>query len=126
MSGIITAASIAAVATVTVGVIQNDTQNRANKAAIANMKEDQKLKLLSTTEQAALNYRVANAQDDLSKLALYEEALANVGGQSNRAIGDIYAAGVASKSKQNFLQRSVLIAGGIMLVGGTLYQLRKK
>ena len=126
MAGIITAASIAAVATLTVGVIQNDTQRKANKAAIANMKEDQKLKLLSTTEQAALNYRIANAQDDLSKLALYEEALASVGGASNRAIGDIYAAGVASKSKQNFLERSVLIAGGIMLVGGTLYQLRKK
>jgi len=126
MAGIITAASIAAVATLTVGVIQNDTQRKANKAAIANMKEDQKLKLLSTTEQAALNYRIANAQDDLSKLALYEEALATVGGASNRAIGDIYAAGVKSKSQQNYIQKSVLIAGGIMLVCGTLYQLRKK
>jgi hypothetical protein len=126
MAGIITAASIAAVATLTVGVIQNDTQVKANRAAIANMKEDQKLKLLSASEQAALNFRVANAQDDLSKLALYEEALATVGGASNRAIGDIYAAGVESKSKQNFLQRSVLIAGGIMLIGGTIYQLRKK
>jgi hypothetical protein len=126
MAGIIVAASIAAVATVTVGVIQNDTQRKANKAAISNMKEDQKLKLLSATEQAALNYRVASAQDDISKLALYEDALAKVGGASNIAIGDIYAAGVATKSKQNYLQRSVLIAGGIMLVGGTLYQLRKK
>jgi predicted flavoprotein YhiN len=126
MAGIITAAAIAAVATVTVGVIQDQTQKKMNNAAINNMKEDQKLKLLSVTDRAALDYRVANAQDDVSKLALYEEALSTVGGQSNRAIGDIYAAGVASKSKQNYLQRSVLIAGGIMLVGGTLYQLRKK
>ena len=126
MAGIITAAAIAATATITVGVIQNETQKKANNAAIANMKEDQKLKLLSATEQAQLNYRVANAQDDVSKLALYEQALSTVGGASNRAIGDIYAAGVKSKSQQNYIQKSVLIAGGIMLVGGTLYQLRKK
>ena len=126
MAGIIVAASIAAVATVTVGVIQDQTQKKANNAAISNMREDQKLKLLSATEQAQLNYRVANAQDDVSKLALYEQALSTVGGASNRAIGDIYAAGVKSKSQQNYIQKSVLIAGGIMLVGGTLYQLRKK
>jgi len=126
MAGIIVAASIAAVATVTVGVIQDQTQKKANNAAISNMREDQKLKLLSATEQAQLNYRVANAQDDVSKLALYEQALSTVGGASNRAIGDIYAAGVKSKSQQNYIQKSVLLAGGIMLVGGTLYQLRKK
>jgi hypothetical protein len=126
MAGIITAASIAAVATLTVGVIQNETQKKANNAAIANMKEDQRLKLLSTTQKAALDYRIANAQDDAAKLAIYEQTLASIGGATVGSIGSIYAAGVASKSKQNYLQKSVLIAGGIMLVGGTIYQLRKK
>jgi hypothetical protein len=126
MAGIITAASIAAVATITVGVIQDGTQRKANNAAIANMKEDQRLKLLSSTQKAALDYRVANAQDDAAKLAIYEQTLASIGGATTTSLGSIYAAGVASKSKQNYLQRSVLIAGGIMLVGGTIYQLRKK
>jgi hypothetical protein len=126
MAGIITAASIAAAATLTVGVIQNETQKKANNAAIANMKEDQRLKLLSSTQKAALDYRVANAQNDTDKLAIYEQTLASIGGATVGSVGSIYAAGVASKSKQNYLQKSVLIAGGIMLVGGTIYQLRKK
>jgi len=122
----IVAAAIAAGAALTVGVIQNDTQVKANRAAIANMKEDQRLKLLSVTQKAALDYRIANAQDDAAKLAIYEQTLASIGGATVTSIGSIYAAGVASKSKQNYLQKSVLIAGGIMLVGGTIYQLRKK
>jgi hypothetical protein len=122
----IVAAAIAAGAALTVGVIQNDTQVKANRASIANMKEDQRLKLLSVTQRAALDYRVANAQDDAAKLAIYQETLASIGGSTVTSIGSIYAAGVASKSKQNYLQKSVLIAGGIMLVGGTIYQLRKK
>jgi len=122
----IVAAAITAAATLTVGVIQNETQKKANNAAIANMKEDQRLKLLSVTQRAALDYRVANAQDDAAKLAIYQETLASIGGATVGSIGSIYAAGVASKSKQNYLQKSVLIAGGIILVGGTIYQLRKK
>lgn len=122
----IVAAAITAGAALTVGVIQNETQKKANNAAIANMKEDQRLKLLSVTQKAALDYRVANAQDDAAKLAIYQETLASIGGATVGSIGSIYAAGVASKSKQNYLQKSVLIAGGIMLVGGTIYQLRKK
>lgn len=126
MAGIITAAAIAATATLTVGVIQNETQKKMNKAAIANMKEDQKLKLLSQTEKQALDYRVANAKNDTDKLAIYEQTLATIGGATTTSVGSIYAAGVASKSQQNYIQKSVLLAGGIMLVGGTLYKLRKK
>ena len=122
----IVAAAITAGAALTVGIIQNDTQVKANRAAIANMKEDQRLKLLSVTQRAALDYRVANAQDDAAKLAIYQETLASIGGATVGSIGSIYAAGVASKSKQNYLQKSVLIAGGVMLLGGTIYQLRKK
>lgn len=122
----IVAAAITAGAALTVGVIQNDTQRKANKAAIANMKEDQRLKLLSSTQRAALDYRVANAQNDTDKLAIYEQTLGTIGGATVGSLGSIYAAGVASKSKQNYLQKSALIAGGIMLVGGTIYQLRKK
>jgi hypothetical protein len=122
----IVAAAITAGAALTVGLIQNDTQVKANRAAIANMKEDQRIKLLSSTQRAALDYRVANAQDDAAKLAIYQETLASIGGSTVTSLGSIYAAGVASKSKQNYLQKSVLIAGGIMLLGGTIYQLRKK
>jgi len=122
----IVAAAIAATATLAVGVIQDQTQKKINNAAINNMKEDQKLKLLSVTERAALDVRVANAQDDASKLAIYEQTLASIGGATVGGLSSIYAAGVASKSKQNYIQKSVLIAGGIVLLGGTIYQLRKK
>jgi hypothetical protein len=122
----IVAAAITAGAALTVGVIQNDTQVKANRAAIANMKEDQRLKLLSSTQRSALDYRVANAQDDAAKLAIYQQTLASVSGSTVTSLGSIYAAGVESKSKQNYLQKSILLAGGIMLVGGTIYQLRKK
>ena len=90
------------------------------------MKEDQRLKLLSQTEKQALDYRVANAQNDTDKLEIYEKTLAALGSSTNISTGNIYAAGVASKSQQNYLQKSVLLAGGIMLLGGTIYQLRKK
>ena len=126
MAGIIAAAAITAVATVTVGVIQDQTQKKANNAAIANMQEDQRLKLLSETQKQALDYRVANAQNDVDKLKIYEDTLAALGSSTNISTGNIYAAGVASKSQQNYLQRSVILASGIMLVGGTIYQLRKK
>jgi hypothetical protein len=126
MAGIIAAAAITAVATVTVGVIQDGTQRKANNAAIANMQEDQRLKLLSQAEKQALDYRVANAQNDVDKLKIYEDTLATLGASTNNSTGMIYAAGVASKSQQNYIQRSMILAGGIMLVGGTLYQLRKK
>jgi hypothetical protein len=125
MAGII-AATITAVATVGVGVIRDQTQRKLNRATIAKMQEDSRLNFLNSTQKTALEYRVANAQNDLERLRIYEETLASIGGAATTSIGNIYAAGVASKSKQNYLQKSVLLAGGIMLLGGTIYQLRKK
>lgn len=127
MAGIVVgAAAIAATATLAVGVMQNETQKKANNAAIANMQEDQRLKLLSETQRAALDYRVANAQDDAAKLAIYQQTLASIGGSTVDSLGKIWAAGVESKSKQNYLQKSAFIAGGFLLLGGAYYQLKKK
>jgi hypothetical protein len=125
MAGII-AAAITAVATVGVGVIRDQTQRKLNRATIAKMQEDSRLNFLNSTQKTALEYRVANAQNDLERLRIYEETLASIGGAATTSIGNIYAAGVASKSQQNYLQKSVLLAGGVMLLGGTIYQLRKK
>jgi len=125
MAGII-AATITAVATVGVGVIRDQTQRKLNRATIAKMQEDSRLNFLNSTQKTALEYRVANAQNDLERLRIYEETLATIGGAATTSIGNIYAAGVASKSQQNYLQKSVLLAGGVMLLGGTIYQLRKK
>lgn len=127
MAGIVVgAAAIAATATLAIGIAQNETQKKLNKAVIANMQEDSRLKLLSVSQKAALDYRVANAQDDASKLAIYEQTLASIGGATTTSVGSIYAAGVASKSKQNYLQKSAFIAGGFLLLGGAYYQLKKK
>jgi hypothetical protein len=127
MSGIVVgAAAIAATGSLAIGIAQNETQKKMNKAVIANMQEDSRLKLLSSTQRAALDYRVANAQNDTDKLAIYEQTLASIGGATVTSLGSIYAAGVASKSKQNYLQKSALIAGGFLLLGGAYYQLKKK
>ncbi len=126
MAGIITAAAITATATIAVGVMRDQTQKKINNAQIAKLKEDSRLQLLSTTQKIALDYRIANAQSDLERLNIYEDTLATIGSAATTSIGSIYAAGVASKSQQNYLQKSVLLAGGIMLLGGTIYQLRKK
>lgn len=125
MAGII-AATITAVATVGVGVMRDQTQRKLNRASIAKMQEDSRINFLNSTQKTALEYRVANAQNDLERLRIYEETLASIGGAATTSIGNIYAAGVASKSQQNYLQKSVLLAGGVMLLGGTIYQLRKK
>lgn len=125
MAGIV-AATITAVATLGVGVMRDQTQRKLNRASIAKMQEDSRLNFLNSTQKTALEYRVANAQNDLERLRIYEETLASIGGAATTSIGNIYAAGVASKAQQNYLQKSVLLAGGVMLLGGTIYQLRKK
>ena len=122
----IIAACVTAAATITVGVIQDQTQKHVNAATIDAMKEDNRLKLLSQTEKQALDYRVANAQNDVDKLKIYEDTLAALGSSVNISTGNIYAAGVASRSQQNYLQKSVILATGVMLLGGTIYTLRKK
>ena len=124
MAGII-AATITAVATVAVGVMKDQTQKTINSANIQRMKEDSRLQLLSTTQKMALDYRIANSNSDLERLKIYDDTLASIGSASTTSIGSIYAAGVATKSQQNYLQKSVLMAGGIMLIGGTIYKLRK-
>jgi hypothetical protein len=122
----VSVAAIGAAATVTVGVIKNETQKKMNAATIDNMKADQRLKMLSSAQKQALDYRVANAKTDTERLAIYEQTLATLGSSTITSTGSIYAAGVASKSQQNYLQKSVILAGGIMLVGGSIAILRNK
>lgn len=126
MAGIITAAAITAAATITVGVIKDQTQKKANNAQIAALQADTKLQLLNSTQKQALDYRIANAKNDTDRLKAYEDAISKVSAATQTSIGTIYAAGVSSTSQQNYIQKSALLAGGIMLVGGTIYVLRKK
>jgi len=119
-------AAIGAAATVTVGAMKNSTQKKMNAANIDNMKADQRLKTLNSAQKQALDYRVANAKTDTERLAIYEDTLARLGSSTIDSTGNIYAAGVTSKSQQNYLQKSVILAGGIMLAGGTVVLLRKK
>ena len=62
----------------------------------------------------------------LKRVGASEDAISSVSSATETSIGTIYAAGVASTSQQNYIQKSALLAGGIMLVGGTIYVLRKK
>lgn len=119
-------AAIAATATIAVGVIKDKTQRKQNNDAIEIMKQDQRLKELDEGQKRALDYRVANAKTDTERLAIYEETLSKLGTSTIGAISNIYSSGVATKSKQNYLTKSVVLAGGIMLIGGTIAVIRKK
>jgi len=125
MAGIV-AAAIAATATIAVGVMRDSTQKKINNAQIDKLREDSRLNRMSQTQKIALDYRVANAKNDLDRLKIYQDALSTIGSSSVTSIGSIYAAGVSTKSQQNYLQKSILLAGGIVLLGGTIYLSRKK
>jgi len=126
MAGIITAAVVGAVATVGVGIMQNNTQKTLNQAKIEQMQTDSRTKLLSATEKNALDTKIANAKTDTERLKIWEDTLASLGGATITSTGGIYAAGVSSKSQQNYITNSVVMATGIMFVGGTIYMLVKK
>ena len=126
MAGIITAAAIGAVATIGVGIMQNNTQKTLNQAKIEQMQTDSRTKLLSATEKNALDTKIANAKTDTERLKIWEDTLASLGGATITSTGNIFAAGVSSKSQQNYITNSVVMATGIMFVGGTIYMLVKK
>jgi hypothetical protein len=119
-------AGIAAVSTVAVGVMQNNTQKTLNQATIESMQNDDRLKLISATSQVALDAEIANAKTDTDRIKIYENALAQLGGAAIDSTGEIFAVGAKTKTQENYLTKSIIVASGFMLIGGAIYILRKK
>jgi len=126
MAFIAVSAGIAAVATITVGVIKNDTQKKMNSGIIANMKQESRLKLLNNSQRLALDTKIASAKTDTERIAIYAQALSQLGSSTINATASIYAAGAKIKTQENYLTKSIVMASGFILVGGAIYVLRKK
>lgn len=119
-------AGIAAVSTIAVGAMKNKTQKTLNQATIESMQNDTRMKLIGTTEQVALDAQIANAKTDTDRIQIYENMLAKLGGATIISTGQIFAVGAKSKSQENYLTKSVMVASGFVLIGGAIYVLRKK
>lgn len=127
MSGIaLGCAAIGAAATIGVGIMKNNTQQTLNSAKIQALQDDSRTKLLSATEKNALNTKIANAATDTERLKILADTLASLGGASTSANAAILAAGVSSKSQQNYITNSIVMATGILFVGGTVGLMLKK
>jgi Flp pilus assembly protein TadB len=126
MAGVIAAAAIAAAATITVGAMKDSTQRQKNSIELSIKQQDQRLKEMNAAQKHALEVRVANAKTDTERLAIYNETLSKLGTSTVTSTASILAAGVATKGKQNYLTNSIVLAGGILLVGGTLFIIIKK
>jgi hypothetical protein len=119
-------AAIGAAATITTGIISNNTQKTLNQAKIEQMQNDTITKRLTATERNALDTKTANAKTDTERLKIWEDALSSLGGNVITSTGNIYAVGVSSKSQQNYITNSIVMASGILFVGGTVGLMLKK
>lgn len=119
-------AVISAGATITTGAIKDSTQRKKNQAELALKERDQRLKELSAAQKHALDVRIANAKTDTERLAIYNDTLSKLGSATISSTASILQAGVSQKSTQNYLGKSIILASGFLLIGGTIYILRKK
>lgn len=127
---------VVAAASLTVGVMQNNAQNESNRIALSKAANDYRLKELNDAQTLALNEKVANAKTDTERLAIYSATLSQISSAGVTSAGSIYEQGalaIIEKQKlesllskqQNYITRSVVLAGGFLLVGGTIYILKK-
>lgn len=126
MAFIAVSAGIAAVATITVGAIKNDTQKKMNAGIISNMKQESRLKLLNNSQRLALDTKIASAKTDTERIAIYSQAISQLGSTTIESTASIYAAGAKIKAQENYLTKSIVMASGFVLIGGAIYVLRKK
>lgn len=114
---------------VVVGLIQNKTQKDFNKGKLAQLQEDSRLNQLSAEQRLAFEKKVANAVNDVAKLRIYQEELGDLGVASIQSTASIYAAklqGDAQKEKAKTLGSFILIGGGVLVLLGAVYLLKKK
>ena len=75
---------------VVTGFIQDKTQKEYNNARIAQLKDDSRLRQLTSEQRLALDEKIANAVNDVAKLRIYEEAVSNLGVTSIETTASIY------------------------------------
>lgn len=122
----VAAAGIGAAATIGTGIMKNNTQRAFNEAKIKSLQEDSATKRLTATEKNALAAKVANAATDTERIKILSDTLSRLGGATTDANAAILSAGVTAKAQQNYITNSIVMATGILLVGGTVGLMLKK
>lgn len=109
-----------------IGLLQNKTQRDFNKARLAQLENDSRLKQLNEEQRLALEKKIANAVNDIARLRIYEETLADLGAASIYASASVYAERLKAQSVAE--TRGYYILGGLaaLLIAGTIHIVKKK
>lgn len=111
---------------VTVALLQNKTQKQFNNARLAQLKDDSRLNQLNEEQKLVLQKRVANAVNDIARLRIYEETIADLGVASIYASASVYAERLKSQSAAETRGYIVLAGLAALLIGGTIYIVKNK
>lgn len=109
-----------------VGLLQNKTQRDFNKARLAQLENDSRLKQLNEEQRIALEKRIANAVNDVARLRIYEETVADLGAASIYASASVYAERLKAQSAAETRGYIVLAGLAALLIGGTIYVVKKQ
>jgi hypothetical protein len=109
----------------TVGLLQNKTQRDFNKGRLAQLEEDSRLKQLNEEQKLVLQKKIANAVNDVARLRIYEETIADLGAASIYASASVYAERFKAQSAAETRGYIVLAGLAALLIGGTIYVVKK-
>lgn len=111
---------------VTTALLQNKTQKDFNNARIAQLKDDSRLNQLNEEQKLVLQKKIANAVNDVARLRIYEETIADLGAASIYASASVYAERLKAQSAAETRGYIVLAGLAALLIGGTIYIVKKK
>lgn len=111
---------------VTTALLQNKTQKDFNNARLAQLKDDSRLNQLNEEQKLLLQKRIANAVNDVARLRIYEETISDLGAASIYASASVYAERLKAQSAAETRGYIVLAGLAALLIGGTIYIVKKK
>jgi ribonuclease HII len=111
---------------VVTGFIQDKTQKEYNNARIAQLKDDSRLRQLTSEQRLALDEKIANAVNDVAKLRIYEEAVSNLGVTSIETTASIYTQKLKNQSISETRGYYVLAGLSVLLLAGGIYIVKRK
>lgn len=111
---------------VTVALLQNKTQKQFNNARLAQLKDDSRLNQLNEEQKLILQKRIANAVNDVARLRIYEETIGDLGTASIYASASVYAERLKAQSAAETRGYIVLAGLAALLIGGTIYIVKKQ
>ena len=114
------------IANIIISSMQNKTQREKNEAEAEIKRQAQRLNELTAAEQQALKVRIANANTDTERLKIYNETITALGGKAIESSADVLIASLQNKNKEKIITSLIVLSVGVILIGATIYILRKK